>query len=168
VLSTLTQSEQDALTESEQDAQTPLSGATPFWLVNFTDAYQQLSVENLACLKSVYHPDVEFQDPLHELSGFASLAGYFDDLYENVSSCRFVINQVMYKDNNAAIYWTMTYQHKKLNGGKSIEVQGHSLLKGQGNKVIYHRDYLDVGQMLYEHIPVLGGIIRWLKKRISK
>ncbi len=154
-------------TQSEPTVKNRPEGATPFWLANFIDAYQQLSVDNLSCLNTVYHSDVEFQDPLHKLSGFDSLADYFTELYQNVSSCRFVVNQVMHKDDNAAIYWTMTYRHKQLNGGKSIVVQGHSLLKGQGNKVIYHRDYLDVGQMLYEHIPVLGGIIRWLKKRVS-
>jgi hypothetical protein len=28
-----------------------------------------------------------------------------------------------------------------------------------------HRDYWDAAEELYEKIPVLGGLMRWLKKR---
>jgi ketosteroid isomerase-like protein len=140
---------------------------TPLWLTNFIDTYQNLSVDNLSDLKSVYHQDVVFQDPLHLLCGFDNLADYFDQLYQNVSACRFDIKQVIHQDNHAAVYWLMTYRHKQLKGGKSIEVEGHSLLIGQDDKVIAHRDYLDLGQMFYEHVPLLGGIVRWLKRRAA-
>jgi ketosteroid isomerase-like protein len=139
----------------------------PLWLTNFIDIYQNLSVDNVAALKLVYHPDIVFQDPLHLISGFDDFADYFDQLYQNVSACRFVINQVMHQGDSAAVYWTMTYQHKQLNGGKSIDVEGHSFLTGRGDKVICHRDYLDLGQMIYEHVPVFGGVVRWLKKRVK-
>jgi hypothetical protein len=140
----------------------------PLWLANFIEVYQDLSVDNLANLKAIYHQEVVFQDPLHQLNGFNALADYFAELYQNVFACRFVIKHIIQQGNQAAIYWTMTYQHPKLRGGRTIEVEGHSLIKGQDNKVIYHRDYLDVGQMLYEHIPVLGRVISWLKKRVSQ
>ena len=59
-------------------------------------------------------------------------------------------------------------QHKQLNGQKPIEVQGHSHLKMLDGQVVYHRDYLDIGSMLYEHIPVLGCAIKSIKKRASQ
>ena len=60
----------------------------------------------------------------------------------------------------------MTYSHKQLNSGKPITVEGHSFIMGDDSKVTYHRDYVDLGQMLYEHIPVLGRLIQWVKKRM--
>ena len=62
----------------------------------------------------------------------------------------------------------MTYVHQHLNSGEAITVQGHSLIMGDNDKVVYHRDYIDLGQMLYENVPVLGAIIRWLKRRINQ
>jgi hypothetical protein len=59
----------------------------------------------------------------------------------------------------------MNYQHPRLNSGKVVSVQGSSHLKGVEDKVIYHRDYLDLGAMLYEQLPLFGRIIRWFKKK---
>lgn len=147
---------------------TPCGDEKPLWLAHFIETYQHLAVDNLSNLETIYHQDIVFQDPLHMISGFNNLADYFAQLYQNVTACNFVIKQVIQQDNHAALYWTMTYQHKHLNGGQSIEVEGHSIVVGEDNKVIYHRDYIDLGQMLYEHIPLLGGVIRWLKKRVSR
>lgn len=140
----------------------------PQWLDNFIEVYQGLGTDNLSNLQSVYHQDIAFQDPLHKLNGFDQLEAYFSQLYQHVLTCRFVVKEVVQQGNQAAIYWTMTYQHQQLKGGAVIEVEGHSLIKAQDDKVIYHRDYLDLGQMLYEHVPLLGRVIAWLKNRVSK
>lgn len=140
---------------------------SPLWLDNFISIYQSLAVDNLVNLSKLYHQHVTFEDPLHQINGFTELATYFDNLYQNVSQCSFDIQQVLCAGNQAAIYWTMTFVHSRLNNGKPITVEGHSLLMGDKDKVVYHRDYFDVGQMLYENVPVLSRLIRWLKGRIS-
>lgn len=138
------------------------------WLQQFIDIYQRLSVDNLELLAKIYHPDVTFQDPMHEIHGFDELNQYFHALYENLISCRFEITQVITQDDQAAVYWQMSYQHPSLNRGKTVVVEGNSMLKGLGDKVIYHRDYLDLGAMLYEHIPVIGRLTKWVKNRASQ
>ncbi len=35
------------------------------------------------------------------------------------------------------------------------------------DKVYRHRDYFDAGAMLYEHLPVLGRVVSWLKRRVG-
>lgn len=140
----------------------------PLWLTNFINVYQQLGTDNLAMLNNIYHEEVYFQDPLHDLQGKAALLSYFDNLYTNVSQCDFVINHYFNDDGQAALYWTMSYVHPKLNSGRIISVAGHSHLKAKDQQVVYHRDYLDVGAMLYENIPLLGTVIRGLKKRVSQ
>jgi hypothetical protein len=102
---------------------------------------------------------------MHHLTGFEQLNDYFNQLYTKLSYCDFVIEQVIAQDSEAAIYWQMRFQHPKLNSGNMVSVQGSSHLKGLDDKVIYHRDYLDLGAMLYEQLPFFGRIIRWFKKR---
>jgi len=34
--------------------------------------------------------------------------------------------------------------------------------------VSLHRDYWDAAEELYEQIPVLGGFMRWLKRRANQ
>ncbi|MCE9679481.1 nuclear transport factor 2 family protein [Shewanella sp. AS1] len=135
------------------------------WLQNFLTLYSGLNKDNLTGLAKVYHPEVIFSDPLHQVNGIDELTDYFTKLYQNLISCDFVIEEMMESGTQAAVYWTMTFCHKRLNGGSPISVSGHSHLKSQDNKVIYHRDYFDVGAMLYENIGLIGAMIRLIKHR---
>lgn len=144
-----------------------LSGHPP-WLVSFIDIYQILSTDNLSLLSKIYHEDVIFIDPMHQIEGFDNLSQYFKNLYENLSSCTFVIEDVLLDNDQASLYWSMCYQHAKLNHGNPVTVLGSSHIKGSGDKVIYHRDYLDLGAMLYEQLPVFGKLTKWFKKQAVK
>lgn len=137
------------------------------WLINFIDIYQKLSVDNLHLIKDIYHEDITFIDPMHEINGLPALTRYFSSLYENLTQCDFTIENVIENPEQAAIYWHMAYTHPKLNKGKTINVSGHSHIKGKDGLVIYHRDYIDLGEMVYEHIPVLGKLTKWVKNRAA-
>jgi ketosteroid isomerase-like protein len=139
----------------------------PKWLQSFIDNYQALSVDNLDRLSDIYHDNVEFQDPAHHLVGFENLSRYFHELYTNLADCTFVINKVLVDGEQAAIYWQMTYVHPKLNKGKPVTVEGHSFIEGQDDKVRFHRDYVDLGAMLYEHIPLVGSAVKYVKTRMA-
>ncbi|WP_394129859.1 nuclear transport factor 2 family protein [Shewanella maritima] len=157
--------------------------------------YQRLNKNNLEILAQVYDETIEFQDPLHQVLGLTALTEYFAELYSNVSSIAFDIHQVQlmqtvdgsqaqianaYQEQiangsqalpeqglqSACLFWTMTYQHPKLNRGQAINVEGMSQLQFT-DKIIKHRDYFDAGQMLYQHVPILGSMIRILNKRIG-
>lgn len=141
---------------------------SPDWLATFVENYEGLSTNNLHLIQKIYHQDVIFQDPAHCLIGLDKLEDYFASLYTNLSNCSFSIDKVLLDGEEAAIYWTMDFCHSKLNRGKPVLVEGTSLIKGKEGKVIQHRDYVDLGAMLYEHIPVLGGIVKTVKKRLSK
>ena len=138
------------------------------WLDNFLDMYRQLGTDDFGALQDVYHQQVEFKDPLHQVDGLDALTRYFENIYTNVASCKFTIISAFESGDEAAVYWSMEFPHKQLNGRKPITVEGHSHLQMKDDLVIYHRDYLDVGSMLYEHIPVLGCAIKSIKRRASQ
>lgn len=139
----------------------------PDWLNNFIDIYQRLSTDNLDLLQQLYDEDIEFYDASTQIKGFGNLSSYFSNLYTNVSACRFDISEVFYQQQSAAIYWTMTMCHHKLNKGQPIVVEGHSLVRGDSDKVYYHKDFVDLGAMVYEHLPVIGRLVKVIKKRMS-
>lgn len=132
----------------------------------FCDIYQTLNKNNLDKLTIIYDEKVIFIDAAHQVKGLDALHTYFSHLYENLSYCHFAIEQVICQEGQASIIWTMIFSHKKLNSGKEVKVNGCSHLKFN-KKIYYHRDYLDMGQMVYEQIPILGGIIKWIKKQGS-
>ena len=139
----------------------------PDWLEQYVDTYNLLNATNLKLLGDIYHEDVVFVDPVHKIEGLAKLAEYFEGLYQNMNHCEFNVVNSLSSGQQAAIYWDMSFSHKKIKSGETIVVEGHSLLKEQQGKVIYQRDYFDVSSMVYEHVPLLGSVIRAIKQKIS-
>lgn len=139
----------------------------PAWLTQFVQVYQTLDKTNLVLIEQIYHQDIEFRDPVHQVVGLPLLGQYFAQLYQNLHFCQFSINEVIHHGNSAALYWQMRFAHPKLNNGKTITLDGHSKIKARNNKVIFHRDYFDMGAMLYQHIPLLGGLVRMVNKRLA-
>ncbi|WP_416138273.1 nuclear transport factor 2 family protein [Halomonas sp. HK25] len=115
-----------------------------------------------------YTPDVLFIDPLHRIEGARALEGYFATLYENVTACRFTFHERQISGDQAFTTWTMSLTHPRLDGGREIQVDGCSHLTfAEDGRVVRHRDYFDAGALLYERLPLLGGAIRLVKKRID-
>ncbi|MCT7655735.1 hypothetical protein MBH78_16005 [Oceanimonas sp. NS1] len=54
----------------------------------------------------------------------------------------------------------------RLNGGRPVTVPGVSHLCF-ADSIYYHRDFFDLGAMLYEQLPLLGKGIRALKRRLN-
>ncbi|KLV03340.1 transcriptional regulator [Photobacterium aquae] len=132
----------------------------------FVQAYRSLSKENVAMLEDVYHQDVVFEDPAHRMEGWQNLEGYFDRLFENVSSCAFDIHETVEQGNVAYVQWTMHFSHPRISNGEIRQVKGCSRLEFAEGKVQCHRDYFDMGEMIYEGIPLLGNVVRHLKARL--
>ena len=50
--------------------------------------------------------------------------------------------------------------------GQDIDIQsiGISHLRfNADNKIIVHQDYWDSMQGFYQHLPIIGGVLRWIK-----
>lgn len=138
-------------------------------MARIAQTYNQLNADTLSLelLASLYHPDVEFIDPLHRHQGLPQLLAYFTKLYANVRSIRFEFDAQLLDGDQGLMTWTMIFSHPKLKKGQAIQVAGASHLRFAGDKVIVHRDYFDAGAMLYQHLPLIGRVIHWLKKRMS-
>ncbi|ASI90418.1 nuclear transport factor 2 family protein [Vibrio mediterranei] len=133
-----------------------------------SEVYQKLNKNNLHLLEQIYHKDVVFEDSAHRLEGWEQLSAYFDSLYTNVIKCDFDIRHHQQVEDSGFLTWTMQLQHPKLNGGEAVNVNGVSHIRFSGDRVIYHRDYFDLGEMLYENIPLLGFVIKNIKQRLGK
>jgi len=137
------------------------------FLQRFASEFTRIDKHHLHRLNELYSEDVHFTDPLHEVHGLANLHDYFAELYANVSELHFEYHGFdRVRDGEGYLRWTMSYRHPQLGGGKLIRVEGCSHLHWH-DKVYCHRDYFDAGALLYEHLPVLGRAIAWLKRRLG-
>ncbi|MEZ5515996.1 MAG: nuclear transport factor 2 family protein [Gammaproteobacteria bacterium] len=129
--------------------------------------YENLSLERLVLLREIYTEDVCFEDPAHGIQGLDALTAYFRKLYANVEQCRFKFHRSVVSSEGLFFSWTMILRHRHLKRGQFIRVEGASYLKVRDGKVYYHRDYFDLGAMVYENIPLLGSIVRLVRSRIA-
>jgi ketosteroid isomerase-like protein len=134
----------------------------------FLEIYNKLNSENLDLLAEIYAENVVFIDPAHEILGLKNLQRYFASMYSGLHSASFTFSDTQRKGDHAYVQWTMDFSHPKLGGGKIISLPGVSSLKfDSDDKAIYHRDFFDMGAMLYEHLPLFGKMIKLLKKRLG-
>lgn len=139
------------------------NSAVPATLEDFRALFNKLDKGNLDKLADLYSEDIRFQDPLGTVNGLDELTHYFAGAYANVVDCRFEFGEAVVQGETAALPWVMHLRHKRIRKGREVQVQGISHLRIRDGRVYYHRDYFDAGEMLYENLPVIGGVIRWIK-----
>lgn len=145
----------------------------------FESFYTDLASMKVEELADIYSSDVTFIDPIAAHSGITSVENYFGKLLHNAKYCTFVIhsiekttaikNQGVNESDilNYLATWQMTFTSSRINKGKPISVDGITQLKISNDKIIFHRDYYDLGQMVYENIPLLGRVIRRIKRTMA-
>ena len=125
----------------------------------FKASYRDMASMDLATLDELYADNILFKDPVHELKGIAAVRNYFADMMADVQECRFEFLDQQLAENTAYIKWNMHFRHPRLAAGQLLSVRGVSQLHFN-ERIHYHEDVYDMGAMLYEHIPLFGGLIR--------
>lgn len=117
-------------------------------------------------LEDTYTDDVKFIDPVKTIHGLGNLTKYFEDMYENVTRCHFILGHTVANDEEHSLEWVMQLQHPKISSNREITIDGASFIRFNRGKICYHRDYYDLGAMVYEHLPVLGAIVKKVRHAI--
>ena len=129
------------------------------------ETYNQMGKENLDLLGRVYSDNVIFQDPFHRIDGLANLKRYFENMYSKLNSIQFDYLSVIKSDNSAVLTWKMTFSHQSIKKGRAISIAGATHLKFD-EKIFYHYDYFDSSAMLFEHLPIIGTMLKWIRKQV--
>ena len=132
------------------------------------ETYESLDPNNLGPLLKIYAEDVCFEDPIHGIQGLDALQAYFEKLFSNVDQCRFKFHRSVVSADGMFFSWTMMLRHRSINRGRLVRVEGSSYLKYRDGKVYYHRDYFDLGAMVYENIPLIGPLVRYIRGRMVR
>ena len=134
-------------------------------LQDFKAFYQEANNSNIERMDRLYTQDVEFRDPLHTILGILALKGYVKNLYASSDYIQFEYTDEQRGENSATITWNMKFSNSALAGGKVITLRGITQIRFT-DRIYYQEDFYDLGAMLYQHIPVLGAIIRFVNSRV--
>ncbi|MFM9878987.1 MAG: nuclear transport factor 2 family protein [Burkholderiaceae bacterium] len=135
------------------------------------DFFQALSPRTLQNLGDFYSPDAFFKDPYQEVRGLAPIGRVFAHMYEVLDEPRFVIvDQLASRSPEGVVQcffnWDFHFRFKRFQPQQAQWIHGSSHLKlTPAGLVHYHRDYWDTSEEVYEKLPLLGSLMRWLKKQ---
>ena len=117
--------------------------------------------------KIIYDDEVKFKDPFNEVEGVSAVHRIFAHMYENLDDPRFVIEEYIESQNVAYVKWDFIFTFKGEKKDNSFE--GVSRLEMNSNgKVISHVDFWDAAEHIYEKMPLLGSLLRFVKKKIQQ
>ena len=136
-------------------------------ITQFLNFYNALSGANMQTLADIYHPEIVFIDPVHEIHGVSALSHYFTGAYARLQHCEFTALDKMEQGQQGFISWRMQFCHPAIGKGKPISVDGCSVLHWQDGLIKYHRDYYDLNEMVYQHLPILGWLTTKVKQRMA-
>lgn len=128
------------------------------------DWFAALSPASLAHIDEVYAADARFSDPFQQLQGRAAIGALYGRMFERLQAPRFEIVEVIAEDSRAFVCWDFHYGWR----GRPRRLHGGSLLRlGADGLIVEHADYWDAASGIYEQIPLLGAVLRGLRRRMA-
>lgn len=129
--------------------------------------FENLHPTDLDRMDSIYTLNADFKDPFNEVQGLLAIRAVFAHMFEALESPRFVITHQVQQGAQCFVTWDFLFSMRRFDAGKTQTIRGasHLFLKQESGlwKVSAHRDYWDPAEELYEKIPVVRTLMRWLK-----
>ena len=141
----------------------PLPPAEPEPAQRLRRYFEALSPATLGELDTLYAPDARFKDPFNEVQGVAAIRAVFEHMYRRLDAPRFEVDECLVQGDQAFLAWRF---HCRFRGESRARcIRGGTLLQfdAQG-RVRTHRDYWDAAEELYEQLPLIGPLMRGLKR----
>ena len=135
-------------------------------LSRFVDYWQTLTPATVAAITAIYTTDAYFRDPFNDVTGIDKIRHIFADMFVRLDEPKFNIVETIEEPHGALLVWDFTFRIKTLKPQLTRRIHGTSHIRfAADGRVEYHRDYWDAAGELYEQLPIVGSLMRWLKKR---
>lgn len=109
--------------------------------------------------RSVFAKEAHFADPFQTVLGVEKIIAIFRHMYATLDHPHFEILEMMGDDKKGYIFWRFYYNDRSFDGVSRITFDS-------AGKVSSHIDYWDAASNVYEKIPLIGSLLRFIKKRL--
>ena len=129
--------------------------------------FERLTPAELPQLADIYTADARFKDPFNEVRGVAAITRIFEHMFKALESPRFVIRDVVVQGDQCFLSWDFVFRLRRERGVEQLIRGATHLQLAADGRIAVHRDYWDAAEELYEKLPVVGTLMRWLKRRVN-
>lgn len=132
------------------------------------EVFESLTPEAVAQLGAIYTEHAHFKDPFNDIRGLAAIQGVFRHMYAALIEPRFVVTRRVVDGAHCFLVWEFHFRFRRFRSGVDQCIQGTSHLQlAPDGRILDHRDYWDAAEELYEKLPLIGPLMRWLRQRAA-
>ena len=130
--------------------------------------FESLTRDRVATLGDIYAENISFRDPFNDVRGLAAVERIYLEMYDRLDDPRFVCTETVVDERGALLMWDLLFRFRQYRRAIPQKIHGATHLKfDAAGKIVYHRDYWDAADELYTKLPVIGALMRWLKRRMA-
>lgn len=130
--------------------------------------FESISPQSVSRMAEFYAADARFKDPFNEVHGVPAIQQVFSHMFESLHGPRFVVSHRIVDGTQCFLVWEFRFRFKRFDTTTEQVVRGGShLVLTEDGLIKDHRDYWDAAEELYEKLPVVGSLMRWLKQRAN-
>ncbi len=128
--------------------------------------FENLQPADVVRMGAFYTAEAWFKDPFNEARGVAEVQAVFKHMYAALDQPHFVVTGQLVDGAQCFLTWNFVFRFKRFSPAVWQTVRGSSHLQLNDDGLITsHRDYWDAAEELYEKLPAIGSLMRWLKRR---
>jgi ketosteroid isomerase-like protein len=131
------------------------------------ERFERLSRADLPQLGNLYTDDARFKDPFNDVQGLAAIQHIFGHMFDTLDGPHFIVRDAIVQGPQCFLTWDFVFRMKRFNRAEQLIRGGSHLVLANDGRIRDHRDYWDAAEELYEKLPVLGALMRWLKRRAN-
>jgi steroid Delta-isomerase len=136
-------------------------------VARIVERFEQLGAADVARLAEIYTADALFKDPFNAVQGVPAIEKIFGHMFVALESPRFVVHTAIVQGDQCFLAWDFLFRMKRFNRDEQCIRGGSHLVLAADGRISSHRDYWDAAEELYEKLPLLGALMRWLKRRAN-
>jgi ketosteroid isomerase-like protein len=129
--------------------------------------FERLRPDDVQRLRALYTDDAFFKDPFNEVRSRAAVEAIFRHMFVALEDPRFVVVEALAQGDQCFLTWDFHFRMKRFSREAQVIRGGTHIRFAPDGRIAMHRDYWDAAEELYAKLPVVGALMRWLKRRAN-
>jgi len=130
----------------------------------YIDFFERMEPGSLASVDTYFVADAHFVDPFNDVRGSSAIRRVFEHMFANCVQPRFEVVECV--GDHATVYLRWRFSFGAAAARRQIDGVSRVQFAADG-RALEHIDYWDPARQIYETIPLLGRLMRTLRRRLS-
>lgn len=129
--------------------------------------FESMAPQDVPRLARWYTEDALFKDPFNDVRGLAAIQRVYEHMFQQLDAPRFTVVSHIVQGAECALVWEFRFRQRGGRGEPGVIRGATHLSLAPDGRIQVHRDYWDPAEELYEKVPLLGALMRWIRRRLQ-